>query len=96
MLVRSKRSIRRRAASLVAVAVLAGAVTAIVVPGSAGAQRRPKPESTSPEAELAAAATAVGGEVVEAPGGGPVTSVGVPAGQSLAVDGGGTTPRSAA
>ncbi len=86
---------RSRRAALLAVAALSAGAVALTAGGPAGAQQPPKPEATSPDAELAAAAAAAGGQVVKEPGG-PVTSVGVPAGRAIAVDGGGTTPRSAA
>ncbi|MBL8775091.1 MAG: M4 family metallopeptidase [Acidimicrobiales bacterium] len=84
----------RRAALLVVAALLA-ASGPLAGGAPAGAQRPPKPESTSPAAQLELAAASVGGDVAQAPGE-PVTAVGAPAGQALPVDGAGTTPRRAA
>ncbi len=94
----SPRTVRRapRRGALLVVAALLLTTVALSSGNPAGAQRPPKPETASPEAELAVAAAAAGGEVSNGPGDGPVTFVGTPPGQALPVDGGGTTPRSAA
>lgn len=84
-----------RRIALLGLAALVATSAALAGGAPAGAQRPPKPESSSPSAELAVAAATVGGEVVQEPGE-PVTAVGAPAGQALPVDGAGSTPRSAA